>query len=224
MKTNILALGVFLLLGNTARAQAVSVGVIGGVPFTDSTSFAHDESRPYIVGASVEVRLPVGFAIEADGIYRPVGTTTNYQFLGAAGPAVTSLIDRTRGDSLEFPLLGKYYFRPRESGWQPFVGTGWALRTVAFHDRGTETITDANGTRGTFSFHDSYHSDLAVGAVVAAGVRFRTGLRFLAGDPLHAFGAARMERSARTKPGSCWASRSDRNSFLNDFAQLPAWG
>ncbi len=72
-------------------------------------------------------------------------------------------------------MLGKYYFRPRESGWQPFVATGWALRTVAFHDNGTSTTTDANGAASTFTFHDNYVSDLGVGAVVAAGVRLRTG-------------------------------------------------
>ena len=174
MKTNVLVFGVLLLVGNIARAQSVSVGVIGGVPFVDPTANGyHDESRPYMVGASVEIRLPAGFAIEADGIYRPIGTSTSYKFL-APGPAITSLDSRTRGNSWELPVLGKYYFRPRKSGWQPFVGTGWALRTVGFRNDSTETTVNANGAN-TFSFHDRYRSDLGVGAVVAAGVRFHTG-------------------------------------------------
>lgn len=49
------------------------------------------------------------------------------------------------------------------------------MRTVAFHDRGTEGTIDASGVAQTFSFDNHYRSDLAVGAVVAAGVRFHAG-------------------------------------------------
>jgi Outer membrane protein beta-barrel domain len=183
MKTIILAFGIFLFLGNTARAQAVSIGAIGGVPFTDSTNngFGRDESRPYVVGASIEVRLPAGFAIEADGIYQPIGTTASFQLADILGPgfnlssaAVTSSSTRTRGNSWQLPVLGKYYFRPRESGWQPFVATGWALRTIGFHNEGSETFVDASGTSQTNSFRYTSRSDF-VGAVVAAGVRIRAG-------------------------------------------------
>jgi hypothetical protein len=32
-----------------------------------------DESRPYTIGPSVEFRLPVGFAVEIDALYRRLG-------------------------------------------------------------------------------------------------------------------------------------------------------
>jgi hypothetical protein len=44
-----------ILGGIAASAQAVSFGVIGGVTLTDPLSY-RDESRPYIVGGSIEVR------------------------------------------------------------------------------------------------------------------------------------------------------------------------
>lgn len=177
MKTKVLVFGVFVLGASIGYAQAVSVGAIGGVPFLNPAvnGFGHDESRPYEVGAAVEFRLPAGFAIEADGIYRPTGTTTAYRFSGLVGPGIISSTTRTRGNSWEFPVLGKYYFRPRESGWQPFLATGWALRTVGFKNDGVETLLDENGAAQPYSFHGHTRSDLGVGAVVGAGVRLRSG-------------------------------------------------
>jgi len=112
-----------------------------------------------------------------DALYRRLGSTATYALFQ---PPITSLINRIRGNSWEFPLLGKYYFRQRESGWQPYIGTGWSFRTVGFHSDGAETSTDVNGVTHTFSFQDSYRSDLAIGAVFSAGVRLHSGrLAFL---------------------------------------------
>jgi hypothetical protein len=73
------------LFALSAAAQPVSVGVLGGVPLIDQTQtygnpLDHDESRPYIIGPSLEVRLPAGFAIEADGLYQRIGSTVDSQF------------------------------------------------------------------------------------------------------------------------------------------------
>jgi hypothetical protein len=151
-----------------ASGQTFSIGAIGGVPITDTTGRT-DESRPYIVGGSAEVKLPAGFALEADALYRRVGTTN---FFGYFAGAVTALsTDRQRGNSWEFPLLGKYYFR-RNSTWQPFVGTGFAFRTVGVHDTGTLTTNDATGTPQTSAFRSDFRDPLEVGAPVVGGVRF----------------------------------------------------
>ena len=167
-------------------AQPVSIGALGGVPLVDQTQpdsgpTSHDESRPYIVGPSVEVRLPAGFALEADALYQRLGNTFSYQLLNTIGPGstlvgagTTAFTNRLRGNLWEFPLLGKYYFR-RDSAWQPFFGTGWALRFAEIHQAGSETMVDANGVLSTFSFKDSFRSDLEIGATFAAGVRYRVG-------------------------------------------------
>jgi hypothetical protein len=66
--------GLVLILGiRIASAQAVSIGIKGGIPI-GGTIGQQDESRPYIVGPSVEVRLPAGFVIEVDALYRPSAT------------------------------------------------------------------------------------------------------------------------------------------------------
>ncbi len=160
--------------------QPVAFGVVGGVPLVDQTitgSTIHDESRPYIIGPSLEVRLPAGFAIEADAVYQRLGTTLSYQLLPSVTPlgaSATALTNRLRANMWEFPILGKYYFR-RSSSWQPFIGTGWALRFANIHQAGSETTVDANGVSNMFSFNDSFRSDLEVGAAFAAGARYRLG-------------------------------------------------
>src|SRR5579871_351964 len=180
-----LALVLLLAASELTFAQPVSVGVLGGIPFIDQTNAGQDESRPYVVGPSVEVRLPGGFALEADALYQRLGTTVSYQFLAGAtistGPTIISafptiaLSNRLRANMWEFPVLGKYYFRRRSSVWQPFVGTGWALRTAQLHQAGTTANVDANGALTIVSFQNSFRSDLEVGATVAAGLRYRVG-------------------------------------------------
>jgi len=184
-----------ILFCSIIHAQIVSVGALGGVPLIDQTntyndSFVHDESRPYIVGASIEFKLPAGFAIEADALYQRVGNTFQYPINGvsiiSSGTSVTELfpnITRNRANAWEFPLLGKHYFR-RNSAWQPFLGVGPAFRTASFHQTGNETfINEGTGMVSvgqTISFNDNFHSDLEVGATVAAGLRYRKGhLAFL---------------------------------------------
>jgi hypothetical protein len=161
-----------------ASAQLVSYGVTGGVPLVDRTTGHSDESRPYIIGPSIEFRLPAGFAIEVSALYQRIGGTTNFQsstLLGSAGYGVTYFNDRLRGNSWQFPVLGKYYFRQRARSWQPFLGTGWAFRAVGLHQSINETLIDANGISNSFKFKTDSRADAAVGAVFAAGMRYRVG-------------------------------------------------
>ena len=167
---------VFVAIG-LLSAQPVSLGVLGGIPLVDQTN-GNDESRPYIVGPSVEVRLPAGFAIEADALYQRVGNTSSFalieSFIGSGVAITTGETTRTRANEWEFPVLGKYYFR-RNSALQPFVGTGWALRFADVHETGTETTADASGASSTFAFKNDFRSDLEAGASFVAGVRYRIG-------------------------------------------------
>jgi hypothetical protein len=176
-----ISLALIALTGRHALAQAVSVGALGGVPFTNTTS-GHEESPRYVVGASVELKLPAGLAVEADALYRRFGSSSGFSFPTASNhgvttgtPFVTSFFNRQRGNAWEFPLLGKYYLRPRSSSWQPFAGTGFAFRTIARHDSGVQTIVDTSGMPQTFAFRSNFTMPLEVGAVAAAGVRFHAG-------------------------------------------------
>lgn len=173
-----------IAVSSPCAAQLVSVGALGGVPLLDGTVTGypqrHDESRPYLIGPSLEFRLPASFAIEVDAIYRRTGNSLSYQLGISAGtplsgPIATSLVSRTRGNVWEVPVLGKYYFRPRASNWRPFVGTGWAFRVGSLHEKGSETLLDPSGATNSFSFRNQYFSDVQVGAAFAAGLRYRVG-------------------------------------------------
>lgn len=183
MKILALVLLMFSSAAEFASAQAVAIGAFGGVSLIDPTTGRnsggnHDESRIYIVGPSVEVRLPAGFAIEADGLYQRLGNTIHYQLLtaiGSFGSEAVGLTNRLRANMWQFPVLGKYYFRHDSTGWQPFIGSGWAFRFAEVHQAGVETTVDGAGVLSSFSFKDSFRSDLEVGAVFAAGVRYQMG-------------------------------------------------
>jgi Outer membrane protein beta-barrel domain len=156
-----------------ALAQSFSFGVTGGVPLNYpapspccSIQNYTDESRPYTIGPSVEFRLPAGFAIEIDALYRRLG-------LRDAGLTVFTSYDafttRWRGNVWEFPLLGKYYFRKHER-WQPFLGAGMAMRYLSRQSQGNNV--------GLFgSFYASHYSDnqFIFGETGAVGIRLRTG-------------------------------------------------
>jgi hypothetical protein len=159
-----------LSAAGAASAQLVSVGALGGVRLTDGFHY-NDQSRRYVVGGSVELRLPARFAIEADALYQRVGDVT--AFPSSDGTDSISF-SRERGNSWEFPLYIKYYFRPNTAAWQPFLGTGYTFRTVSEHADSTETSFN-DLTSGTSNFHYDFRSSLAVGASIVAGLRFHYG-------------------------------------------------
>jgi len=155
-----------------ASAQLLSVGALGGVPVGDT--YRTDESRPYVVGGSAELRLPAGLALEADALYRRLGTSSSFFVSPSTGTSGSYLI-RERGNSWEFPLLGKYYFR-RTSAWQPFVGTGFSFRTISRHDASDASILSGIGLATLPApARSDYREPLNVGAPVVAGVRLHVG-------------------------------------------------
>lgn len=173
-----------LLADAMLSAQTVSVGVKGGFPFSAASaesSFSQDESRPYAVGPTVEFQLGASFAVEADALYRRVGnsqpTLEVFGFIQANLPAAQNFLDpatafqpRLRGNSWEFPLLGKYYFGARAAHWQPFVSTGFAFRTVDYHS--SFTVPSADPGQVIYVFQaDNFRGNIGVGAVFAAGAR-----------------------------------------------------
>jgi len=118
------------LIASAALAQSVKVGVIGGVPLTDPVRF-NDESKRYLVGPSVEVRFLDGRpGVEMNALYRRTGTAFSFAF--SPNPDYPQVPERfssrTVGNTWEFPLLGKYYFRTSDEKWRPFLGTGYTIR------------------------------------------------------------------------------------------------
>jgi len=101
-------------------AQPVSVGIKGGIPITafiSADGYLPSINR-YIVGGALEVSLPLGFALEADGLYR------HYGYSG--GPYTANKV--STGD-WEVPVLVKY--RLPGKGVRLFADAGAAVDTLA---------------------------------------------------------------------------------------------
>jgi hypothetical protein len=103
---------------------AWGLGVKGGFPTTDqltsnrgATATLHHESN-YIVGPMAEVRIPFGFALEVDGLYRAANYTVTNAPIGSAS------IDSS---SWEVPYVAKFRFPIPLL--KPFLAGGGAYRT-----------------------------------------------------------------------------------------------
>jgi outer membrane protein W len=126
--------------------------------------FGHVSNHLRFRPRSIEIRLPARFAVEADALYQRLGTSTSYS---VTIPPMNLFESRARANSWEFPLLMKYYFRPQSESWQPFVGTGFAFRTISLHD---DVVESPAGV-----FHQDFRSGLGTGAAISAGIRFQLG-------------------------------------------------
>jgi hypothetical protein len=111
----------FLLGAATLAAQPVSFGAKIGLPlndFIDTVSSGNSSLRSlttthrYIVGPDLELRLPWGFAIEVDALYR------KFDF-----QSPTSVVST---NDWEFPLLLKYRFASHHFV-RPYIGGGVAF-------------------------------------------------------------------------------------------------
>ncbi len=120
----------FLLVTTCGLAQPISAGIKAGVPLTDFLNAAQSgtfnysaPTQRYIVGGTVEVRLPLGFAVEADALYRRLGYT------GSGNLVDVFTTSHTTGSNWEFPLLLKYRFHFPIV--RPFLDAGVAWDTLA---------------------------------------------------------------------------------------------
>lgn len=115
----------FLFSSSLLAQIGFGVGVKGGVPFTDVLQGAGTtspvtgvtRSEEYLIGPTVEVRFPLGFAFEVDGIYRGA----DYQVNTGAARANTTV------NSWEVPYLLKFRFPIPLL--KPFISAGGAYRT-----------------------------------------------------------------------------------------------
>lgn len=179
-----------------ASAQIVSVGVKGGVPVTQAVACCYSsptnilDTGRWIVGPTIEFRLPFGFSVEADALYRGYReqfSVVSDEFIIPAGANMISanvipalfVSSRSNTKVWDFPLLLKYRIGSRR--FRPFVGAGYA-----FSHRTTDATTfqtclssaavcqasipvSSQGTfRGTFTDNSS-------GPTGGVGVEYRYG-------------------------------------------------
>jgi hypothetical protein len=129
-----LSASLFFISAAAFAQLPVSIGVKAGVPLTDSFSTTQIGSgivgksgdTSYLIGPTVELRLPFHLSVEADALYRPLTLTTSVTDTSSG----TSITTNTSHDShvWEFPILAKYHFKlPVVS---PYVEAGPSFRTT----------------------------------------------------------------------------------------------
>ena len=126
----------------------------------------NSNTKRYIVGATVELRLPMGFGVEADALYRRL----NYEGNGTLLDVITN--NRTSGNAWEFPLLVKYKF-PTKPFVRPFVDAGIAWDTLSGLTQSvTRTISSGRVTTST-SGAAELQNRTTTGFVMGAGVEIK---------------------------------------------------
>jgi hypothetical protein len=113
------------ILAGVAAAQPFIAGVKIGAPLTDALSVQSPNPLDYVastgrfvVGPYVEVRLPAGFAVEVDALYRSF--------------SYTSLQTSASASDWEFPLLAKRKFL--KGPVRPYVEGGLVLSHLSVSD------------------------------------------------------------------------------------------
>ena len=149
-------------------AQPFSFGVKVGAPLTDAfnvasgrANFSPDTKR-FVIGPTGEIRLPFGFGVEVDALYRRYEYSYSSSiFSPVAGDLQTA---KTTGGSWEFPILAKY--RTPIPLVKPYVVGGLAFNKLA---NVKQTLTCFSGSCGK-SFNDIAHNS-NVGVVVGGGLQ-----------------------------------------------------
>jgi len=117
----------FLVLCGPLCAQPFSAGLKVGAPFTDAISIPGGgpidttiNDNHYIIGPYGEVRLPGGFSVEIDALYRSFSSSYRGE------PQVT-------GGNWEFPVLAKYKLL-KSGPVKPYIEGGLLLSHLTGSD------------------------------------------------------------------------------------------
>jgi hypothetical protein len=111
------------LCAAAANAQSISVGILGGAPFTDvvnatttnTTSFL-PTSANFTVGPALQINLPLSLRLEVDALYRP------YSFSVSNGNRADFSVADVSAAQWRFPFLAQYRFNAPVV--KPFVEAG----------------------------------------------------------------------------------------------------
>ena len=137
-----------------ASAQSISVGALGGVPFTDAVSTSSYLSPNFVVGPALQVNLPLNLRFEVDALYRPVKFNFVNEFFSG----------QISGSQWQFPFLLEYRFKTPL--FKPFVEAG-----VSF-DHLADVSAAAKEVSGTGQLLQQSHASLVLGGGVDVKIPF----------------------------------------------------
>lgn len=160
-----------LMFGCTAAyGQLLSYGVKGGLPLTDfidttsgSQAAVSSITNRYIVGPTVELRLPFGVGIEAEALYRHF----SYRSVSNLVDAISTLT--TTSGNWEFPILLKKRFT--YGPIHPFVDAGVSFDKIAGVSQTLQTLALPSHTTTSSSGNPAeLKNDFTAGVTLGGGI------------------------------------------------------
>lgn len=159
------ALGAF-----SAFSQPVTFGVKGGVPLTDLLNGTPPElhftgitnTNRYIVGPTIELRLPANFAVEFDALFRHFSYQTTVAFIGSYNSTTAT------SNAWEFPLLLKYRLPGKFA--RPYIDGGVAWDRLQGLSATLTQITPGGSTTTRTSNPPELQKTTLAGVVIGGGV------------------------------------------------------
>jgi hypothetical protein len=155
-----------------ASAQAISVGVLGGAPFTDVVNAVNQntvnfvsKSTNFTVGPALRISLPLSLRFEVDALYRP------YSFSPIAQAPLLTANYTVSASQWSFPFLLQYRFNTPLL--KPFVEAGVSFDHLANISAAANNISSGPGTL----IHSSNAS-----VVLGAGVDLKIPVVRLSGE------------------------------------------
>ncbi|HXA52481.1 MAG TPA: outer membrane beta-barrel protein [Candidatus Acidoferrum sp.] len=163
-----------LLSAAALAAQPIGFGVKAGLPmndFLDTARSGHitfdSNTNRYIIGPSVELRLPFGLGIEFDALYRHFGyNSSGADILGNSFDA------RTSSGAWEFPLVAKYRFKALPL-IHPFVEAGVSWDHLSGVSQTLTSIVSNVARTSSTSNPPELHKDTVTGFVIGGGIDFK---------------------------------------------------
>lgn len=160
-----------------AQSRRISIGVKGGLAGDVGPSYGLNESKPYLVGPAIELRVAEHLAFEFSALYRRLGSSYTFGQVNPPPEVADQVVtiyasSRGRGNSWEFPLVGKYYFNASTSKWRPFLGTGYSFTRDSFK---ATTVSRLSSAPLTDLRSNANWSKTSIGVVFVAGVAYKLG-------------------------------------------------
>lgn len=179
MRLPYLPLSGLLLCAGAAFCQPFSFGLRAGVPMTDFLSTAQSgnfnftsNTNRYIVGPTAELRLPFGFGVEADILYRRFSYNgSGSQVIKGTGGITASLSTTTTSNAWEFPLLVKYRLPGKVV--HPYVDSGVAWDTLSGLTQAVTTTVGSITNKTTTSNPPELGNSTSRGFVLGGGISIK---------------------------------------------------
>jgi len=163
-------LALFAIATFSAISQTLTFGVKGGVPLTEffdttqvSILYAESNTNRYIIGPTLELRLPANLAVEFDALFRHFSYHATIALIG------NFQRNTATGNAWEFPLLLKYGLSGRVV--RPYVAGGVAWdRLQGLSVTHLQVAIDGTATTTHISNPPELQNTTSTGVVIGGGI------------------------------------------------------